>query len=147
MAEIGTILAVIQIADRVIELSRYWIEGVLDAESDLRSILLETTMLKSVLENIQFLSGCSDNLTKALGGLSLSDGPLGHCGRILADLAALIPPKVTENEKESTSKTEKVKVMVARLAWPMKRPRCQKLLDELQRYKAAISLSLVTETV
>jgi len=147
MAEIGTILAVIQIADRVIELSRYWIEGVLDAESDLRSILLETSMLKSVLENIQFLSGCSDNLTETLGGLSLSDGPLGHCRKILSDLATLIPPVVVDNGKQVLSKKEKMKVMAARLGWPMKRPKAQKLLDELQRYKAAISLSLITEAV
>lgn len=147
MAEIGTVIAVIQLADRVIELSKYWIEGVRDAESDLRSLLIETSMLRSVLENIRFLSGCSDGLSTTLAGLSVSGDPLGHCQRVLDDLVNLIPIKLLENGHQPASGKDKMKLMMVKLGWPSKRSKAQKLLNELRQYNAAISLSLVTESL
>ncbi|KAM7208193.1 hypothetical protein V8F20_001473 [Naviculisporaceae sp. PSN 640] len=148
MAEIGTIIAIVQLADRVIELSKYWIEGVRDAESDLRSILIETSMLKAILENIRFLSDCSDGLSTTLVGLSTSGGPLSHCQRILDEIINnIIPFEILGNGQQPASEKDKFKFMIAKLGWANKRARAQKLLDELQRYNAAINLALITESL
>ena len=68
MAEAAApIIAIIMISDRVIGLCKYYIGGLKDAPADLRAILIETSTLKTILENVQFLTTCGDgNLASGL---------------------------------------------------------------------------------
>jgi hypothetical protein len=50
------IIAIFQIADRVIGLCKLYIETVRDAPSDLRTILLETSTMKTILDNVLYNS-------------------------------------------------------------------------------------------
>lgn len=146
MAEIGTVIAIIQIAARVIELSRHYIGTIRDAPSEIRSILLETSMLQTVLKHIEFLTSCNEAVSTTLSNLSQPDGPIQHCQKILTDLVGLFPADVISTRNGDGSWKEKRTSMIARLAWPLKEPKAQKLLQELGRYKSAINLALTTDS-
>ncbi|KAH6880034.1 hypothetical protein B0T10DRAFT_519626 [Thelonectria olida] len=146
MAEVGTLIAIVQLADRVIGLCVYWIEGVRDAPADLRSILLETSMLQTIFKHIEFLISCDNTVSAAFSNLSKPDGPLEHCHRILTSLIDLFPDGGMPTRHASSSAREKVTAMAARLAWPFKEPKARKLLEELGRYKTAITLAITAES-
>jgi hypothetical protein len=146
MAEIGTVLAIIGIADRVIGLSRHYIGTIRDAPSDLRSILLETSMLRAVLKHIDVLTKYDGDVSTTLSNLSQPDGPIQHCEKILTDLVGLFPEEVISTGNGDRSWKEKRTSMMARLAWPLKEPKARKLLQELGRHKSAINLALTTDS-
>ncbi|KAK6064699.1 ankyrin repeat protein [Seiridium cupressi] len=142
MAEVGTILAIVQIADRVIGLCKYWIEAIRDAPSDLRSILLETSMLQTIFKNIEFLITCGDALSTTISDMLDPNGAIEHCRKTLMELTNLIPLEDVFAAHNSMSRT----MMLARLAWPFRENKARKLLQELGRYKAAIGLALTTQS-
>jgi hypothetical protein len=72
----ASIIAIFQIADRVIGLCKLYIETVRDAPSDLRTILIETSTMKTILENIQFLMSCNNRPSAMLDVLYGADGPI-----------------------------------------------------------------------
>jgi hypothetical protein len=51
----SSVIAVVQIADRIIDLCRAYITGVKDAPAELRAILIEVGSVKCVLEVIELL--------------------------------------------------------------------------------------------
>ncbi|KAK4163273.1 hypothetical protein QBC43DRAFT_319816 [Cladorrhinum sp. PSN259] len=143
MAEVGTAIAIVQLADRVITLCMYWIEAVRDAPADLRTILLETSMLQTIFKHIEFLIACDNTASAAFSNLSKPDGTLEHCHRILTSLIDLFPDGDIYTKHASSSKFT---AMAARLAWPFKESKARKLLEELGRYKMAITLALTAES-
>lgn len=52
----ASVVAVIHIADRILDVCRVYITGVHDAPADLRAILIEVSCVKCVLEVIELLS-------------------------------------------------------------------------------------------
>ena len=82
-------IAIIQIADRIIGCCKFYIETARDAPSDLRIILRETSALKIVLENFKFLSDCDGRLSAAKGRMFGADGPIKGCRRTVAELEKL----------------------------------------------------------
>ncbi|KAK9800034.1 hypothetical protein SCARD494_01827 [Seiridium cardinale] len=146
MAEVGTILAIVQIADRVIGLCKYWIETIRDAPSDLRSIPLETSMLQATFKNIEFLATCGDALSTTISDMLDPNGPIEHCRKVLMELTNLIPPEVVLAAHNSMSRKERTKMMLARLAWPLRENKAHKLLQELGRFKTTIGLALTTQS-
>jgi hypothetical protein len=148
MADIGSAIAIMQLADRVIGLCHQWIKAVRDAPADLRSILLEVSMLQTICKQIEILVSCDNAASAAFNNLSKADGPLEHCQVILKRLIDLFPDEdvLTKHARGHSSAERKATTMVARLAWPFKEPRARKLLGELGRYKVAITLALTAES-
>jgi hypothetical protein len=140
MAEVGAVIAIVQLADRVIGLCRHWIELVRDAPADLRSILLEASMLQTILKQIEFLATCDNAVSSTISDLLKVDGALEHCRRILTGLIDLFP------DGDASSTGGRVTAMAARLAWPFKEPKARKLLGQLARYKSVITLALTAES-
>lgn len=87
----ASIIAIIQIADRVIGLCKFYLQTVHDAPADIRAILIETSTMKTVLESIQFLSSCNDGTSKMLRGLSGPDGPIQGCQNTITQMEGLFP--------------------------------------------------------
>jgi hypothetical protein len=148
MADVGSAIAIVQLADRVIGLCHQWIKAVRDAPAGLRSILLEVSMLQTICKQIEALISCDDAASAAFCDLSKTDGALEHCQRILKSLIDLFPDEdvYTKHARGSSSAKGKVTTMAARLSWPFKESRARKLLDELGRYKVAITLALTAES-
>lgn len=132
-------------ADRIIGLCKTYIEAVRDAPSDLRAILIEISTIKSLMENLHFLSSC-DSGTTALTHLTGDSGSIEGCKRAVSDIAALFPPDHTHGASGSSSKRRRVKPTLEALAWPFKKTKAQKLLDEIGQHKTTISLALTTES-
>lgn len=141
----ASIVAVIQIADRVIGLCKFYIETVRDAPSDLRAILIETSAMKTILENVQFLISCNNGSLKMQDCLSGADGPIEGCQSAIAKMEALFPSVYAQGSMGNKTKRRKVKASLDALAWPLKENRAKKLLEEVIRYKTTINLALTTE--
>ncbi|KAK0618870.1 hypothetical protein B0T14DRAFT_430357 [Immersiella caudata] len=158
------IIAVIQIADRVIELCKYYIETARDAPSDIQHIFVETSSIKAVLDSLHFLHATSrqheaahgtlptqtpDPTTHALNHLYGDRGPVEACRRILTDMSYLFPqgsPNAAEpNIPPNTSKA-KAKAILTALAWPLKEGKAKKLLAELVQHKTTVNLALTVDS-
>ena len=119
------IIAIIQAADRIAQLCRYYIGAIDDYPKDLRVILIEISTLQALFENIKFLmdsDGSSSPMLKILGG---KEGPLTGCRSTISELELLFPaspPQITSN----AHRRKRLKDVVSQLAWPFhkKRPAC-----------------------
>lgn len=137
----ASVIAIIQIADRIISLCKFYI----DASPDLRVILLETSMLKTIFDNLNFLMTSNNLVSTTLKALSAEQGPVEGCRRSIAELEKLFPSDCIQNIGQSWTKKQKVKATLATLAWPLKESKARKLLDDIMRYKATITLAITTD--
>jgi len=151
MAEViavgASVIAIIQITDRIIGMCKFYVETARDASPDLRVILLETSTLKTIFENLNFLTACNSGVSTTVSTLSGGDGPIEGCRRSIIELEKLFPPDCIQTTGQNRSKKRKVKATLATLAWPLKENKARKLLDEIMRYKTTITLAITTESM
>src|SRR5690242_20011340 len=91
VAVVASIIAIIQISDRVISCCKFYIESTTDTPAALRVILVEISTLKSVLESLQFLQSCTHAAPALWKQLSGQDGPIEECKRSITALEKLFP--------------------------------------------------------
>jgi len=143
MEFVSSLIAVVGLADQVISCCRRYVSGVKDCPSDLRLILVETSCLKSVLENLEFLYENSPDpeLRGFYIRLDSPNGLIQACRECLGKLDELLPD---DNIQGATGKRKRATVTLQRLAWPLRETRARKLLGELGSLRASISLALAT---
>lgn len=142
----ASVIAVIQMTDRIASICKYYIESTQDYPSELRVILLEITMLKTLFQNLQFLRH-ANTMSKTMNSLDGQHGPIEGCKKSISALEALFPIELTKRHTPYGSKNkEKWKAMRAALAWPQKEKKANKLLEDIGRYKATISFVLITDS-
>ena len=145
MEPLSGIIAVVQAADRIAQLCRYYIGAVDDYPKDLRSILIETSTLKALLENIKFLidsDGGSSPMLKSLGG---EEGPIAGCQRTISEVELLFPAASVNMTQEA--KRKRVKATLAQLAWPFRQEKARVLLAQLVQHKTTINTAVSSETL
>lgn len=147
VAVAASVIAIIQVADRIIGACKTYISSVRDAPSDLRVILLEISALKPVFENLKFLNSCHSPCSPMFDSLCGVDGPVEGCLSSVNELAALFPPDNAHIAGQGQSKRRKIKHNLVSLAWPLKQTKARKLLDDILRYKSTITLVLTTDTL
>lgn len=91
IAVVASIIAIIQISDRVISSCKFYIQAASDTPSELRAILVEISTLKSLLESLQFLETYAHATPALWKQLSGQDGPIKECRRSITDLEKLFP--------------------------------------------------------
>ena len=143
----ASVIAILQLTDRIIGACKFFIGSTHDAPSGVRAILLEVSALKSVLDNFNFLTGCNSASTTMISTLSKADGPIQGCLQSLQELESLFPPDSVPSEGQGHSKRRKIKSTLTTLAWPLKETKAKKLLDDVMRYKSTITLALTTESL
>jgi hypothetical protein len=146
LAAVASVIAVIQISDRIIGLCKFYIGSLVEIPSSLRAVLIEISTLKTVFEALQFLEKCDHSTPALQKKLSAPDGPIEGCRSAIAELEKLFP---TESVRKAggnarTSKRQKVQQTFATLAWPLKQGRVQELLQRISNYKDVIQLTLIT---
>ena len=148
LAAVASVIAVIQISDRIIELCKFYIGLLAETPPSLRAVLIEISTLKTVFEALQFLEECDHSTPALQKQLSAPDGPIEGCRFAIAELEKLFPTESVRKagRNVSTSKRQKVQVAFATLAWPLKQSRVQELLQQISNYKAVIQLTLTTES-
>ncbi|KAF5575513.1 uncharacterized protein FSUBG_13903 [Fusarium subglutinans] len=142
---VASAIAVIQLSKEVISACQFYIEALRsDAPTSLRTLLIEVSTLKSVLENLEFIAKC-ETFTPALQNrLAASDGPIEGCKAAMTALEKLFP-KQSLQSGQNASKRQKVQATFATLAWPLKQGQVQDLLQQISRHRDGIQLALTTE--
>ena len=147
MAEILTVvpaaIAIIQIIDRLGGFCKHFISSYRDAPEDLRALLLETSSLKALLEDLIFLRKCDDQ-DSASSNARLET--LEHsCSSLLGQFENLLCPDRSEGHHHQV-KLCKIPTNVRNLAWPLRQNKARKILDRLRMIKDAIHLELTTQS-
>jgi hypothetical protein len=147
----ASVIAFLQLADRVIWLCKFYIETVRDAPNDLRIILMEISGLKAVLDTVSFLLHADpDSVSKVIWNLDGQDGPLSACRLSLGKLEKLFPADHPWQNGQGCQfkqqKVRKVSQILVTLAWPLQANKARALLDDILRHKATITLALSTES-
>lgn len=147
----ASIIAIYQIADRVIGLCKLYIETVHDAPSDLRKILVEVSALKAIFQDLEFLKDCDGKLSTALENMTGSDGAIGACRQAMADIDKLFPESYIDihGSADGVSKRMKVacKATLVALAWPLKASKAKKLLQDILMHKTTITFALTVDSL
>lgn len=141
----ANVAGVVGLADKVISRCHRYLSAVKDCPSDLRAILIETSTLKSVIENLEFLCKNSPNpeLKQFFLRLDGDNGPIRGSRECLVKLDRLLPDDKIQRTTRGGERT--LQPTLARLAWPLHETKARKLLDELGRFRASISAALVTD--
>ena len=140
----ASVIAIIQIAERIVGLCKFYIETARDAPSDLRMILIETSTLKTILENLNFLNACDGPLSAAARQSSGANSPIEGCLRTIKELEKLFPADRDQTVGQERAKRRRLKSTWTVLAWPLKESKARKLLGKMTRYKSTLILSLTT---
>lgn len=135
----ASVVAFIQLADRLIHTTKYYIEAIKDCPADIRTILVEVSSLKALLQTLDFfLANDIGPGTYLLGQLVGEHGPIEGCRKSLSDLERLLP----RDFKTVAGKRRKILNVAEHLAWPLRQTSARKLLDNISRHKATIAFAL-----
>lgn len=141
---VASIIAVVQLADRIASACKSYIEGVKDYPKDLRVVYLEIKSLAVIFETLQFFDDSDDSIT--LSHLQGSDGPLEGCRVAAEALSSLIPtPVAIIHKRQRTGKEGRgsnIRNALEALAWPFKVNQARKLLEDINRHKSTISVAI-----
>ena len=145
VAFVASVIALAQLADRVVQLSKFYLDALKDCPREIRVILVEVSSLNAILQSLSFLIQTPSGADQSLGllqQLSGRDGPIEGCQKAIAALEKLLP----EDVKTAANKRKTLEAAISQLAWPRKRSRARELLDQVMRYKTSISIAVTCET-
>src|SRR5688500_577804 len=132
----ASIIAVIQISDRIITLTKHYVETVQDAPRNLHIIRIEASTLKAIFESLNLLQDPRHILSNNLQKLSGNDGPVEGCKRSVSELERLLD---STHQPTGNGKRRKIQATLSSLAWPLKESKANTLLDEISRHKTTIT--------
>ena len=138
----ASIIAVVQLADRIASVCKSLIETVEDYPRDLRLIFVETGSLKVIFESLHFLNEDDPVDSATLRRLRGSNGPVESCKTAMDELNQLFPTLPLPGSKRRGTKRQKLQNVLTSLAWPRKAEKARKLLDEIMRHKTTINIAL-----
>lgn len=142
----ASVIALIQLTDRVIDLTKFYLEALHDCPHEIRAILVEVTTLKAILTSLEFLASAragAISVPYLLQQLSGKDGPVEGCKMAVASLEDLLP----SGSRGSGGKRRDLRALWGQLAWPLKQSRAKRLLAEITQYKSSITFALTAETM
>jgi hypothetical protein len=135
MAEVAaSIVAFIQVTDRVVRICNHFIGAAKDAPRDMVIISGEVTSLRAILSCL----GETDlhpMTAEALPTLFASVGPIQACYKSISTLERLLP-KIPIDPKK------RVSFCLADLSWALKEAEVRKLLAEISLHKSTLLLAL-----
>jgi hypothetical protein len=151
VAVMASVIAIIQISDRVISLTKYYIESTSGALSELRVILVEISTLNAIFKSMEYLHKCDHTSPALWSQIAGPDGPVEGCRQSVKGLEDLFPSKSitlpAQNGQPSRAKNRKIDALLNTLAWPLKAHRARDLLQKIAQYKALINLALSAESM
>jgi hypothetical protein len=154
LALAASVIAVVQITEQIIQISAYIISecqfylGLTpDAPSFLRVILVEISATKAIFETLRFLASCSDGAQNLTAPFTGESGPIVASRKAIAQLEELFPANDVSTTRSKKSKRQRVEATLAALAWPFKRDKAKRLLEEISTYKSSITLALTADSL
>jgi len=85
IALVASVIAVIQITDRIMGQCLDYVESTRDASSDLKIILSEAGSLNVIFEDLKRLLERNNGSANVLSTLSKADGPVDRCHRSISE--------------------------------------------------------------
>jgi hypothetical protein len=143
----ASIIAVVQIADRVAKLCKDYIGGVKDCPSNLRAIEVEVSSLSILLKELEQEIKSGSNASALLCSLKDANGPIEGCRIATSELEKLFPSEEVRVDMKRKKKRRTAKLSLAALAWPFREEKARTLLCQLMQHKATISLAICTESL
>ncbi|KAF4962594.1 hypothetical protein FSARC_9372 [Fusarium sarcochroum] len=137
----ASVVAIIQIAERIAIACISYIDSVQGYPKDLRAIYVEINSLKIIFQSLRFFDPADDEDAAALRALEAPNGPVEGCKQAMQELSDLIP-SATPTDKTRGHKRRKIRTTLDTLAWPMKTEKAGKLLSELMVHKSTINMAL-----
>ena len=138
----ASIIAVVQLADRISSVCKSLVETVQDYPRDLRLIFVEIGSLMVIFESLRFLNEDDPADSATLQRLRGSDGPVQGCKTAMDQLDRLFASVSLPSSKRKGAKRQRLQTALTSLAWPLKADRARKLLDEIMCYKSTINFAL-----
>lgn len=133
----ASIIAFVQIADRLIGMCKYWVETIKDAPKEMQMILGEATSLKAIMESLK-VAKLHPSTATYVPSLFKASGPVEACRRCLIGLENLLPSEA----KLLSLHDRRRGIGFAELAWPLKESRARKFLAEISYHKATLLLAI-----
>ncbi|KAJ4245002.1 hypothetical protein NW762_014208 [Fusarium torreyae] len=137
----ASVVAIIQIAERIATVCVSYIDGVQGYPKDLRVIYAEVNSLKVVFESLKFLDPNDPDDAAAIQALKTPNSPVEGCNQAMQELKSLIP-STTPTHETSCHKQRRIRSALVTLAWPLKADKAKKLLDDLILHKSTINMAL-----
>ncbi len=139
----ASIIAVVQLADRIAAVCKFFIETAQDYPRDLRLIYVETGSLKVIFKGLRFLDHENPADWTALKALQGDNEVLERCKNAVTELDRLFPSlPMKTGSKRKRGKKETLQLVLGSLAWPLKADKAKRLLDEIMQYKSTIGMAL-----
>jgi len=104
IAIVASVIAVIQLSDRLVGVVKTFIESSKDAPKDFRVILNEISTLKTIFENLKFLIQVNGADSVLLPRLEGPGGPVEGCQVAIKELTQLITEGFDEPVRNSQKK-------------------------------------------
>jgi len=130
----ASVIAVMEVADKVIHAIEHCIRAIKDAPRDMRIILAETVSLKAIIETIVSTELNTNSLMDASSLLRSENGPVEECRRCLSTLERLLPTDFTR------------RLSLEMLSWPLKESKVRRILAEISRHKSTLLLALASDS-
>ncbi|KAH7124994.1 hypothetical protein B0J13DRAFT_647093 [Dactylonectria estremocensis] len=127
-------IALFQLLDRVIQVSKHIIDTVKDAPNDIQLINSEIVTLQLILKQLR------DSGRLDIPVLTDNNGPLRRCQTAVEELEILLPREAVFLSSGKRRKT--CEITFATLAWVLKESKAKKLLAEISQQKGTILLGL-----
>jgi len=139
----ASIVAIVQAADRIAAVCRFYIQSTEDCPRDIRLILVETATVKATFESLEFFRNHDPESSGFLTGLGSADGPIAGCLRSITELEGLLPSNTQRGSE--ISKRQAGRVVLASLAWAFKKEKARELLNQIVQQKTSINLAFSAE--
>lgn len=134
----GTILAVVQITDRVLSLIAKYYSDVKNAQKDIEGLTTEVEAFSNVLRRIQLLVQSSSHATK----LPLSASLVATIQGARSDIENI---KNQLDPSKGTAKKVMSRIGFRALKWPFTKEEVKEHIARLERHKTIISLALSSD--
>lgn len=141
MSLAASIVAFIEIADRIIRTCKYYIETIQDAPKDMQMIMGEVISLRAILDSLNVVDLHPTSM-KLMPDLFAKAGPVETIRNCLSALEGLLPRPVFE-----ASASTSYRKILAELAWPLKESKARKLLAEISHQKSTLLLAITGDIV
>ncbi|KAI8629156.1 hypothetical protein F5Y19DRAFT_91780 [Xylariaceae sp. FL1651] len=134
----ASIVAFIELAERVIRTCKYCIETIQNAPQDMQMIFGEVTSLRAIFVSLG-AANLHPNTVRSIPTLLGTGGPIESCRLCLSALEQLLPTYDLNISKGRRVLTE--------LAWPLKESKARKLLAEISQHKSTLLLAITGDVI
>jgi len=141
----ASIMAIIQLADRIVGICKLCIESLEDCPKDFRMILVEISSTRALFDSLQFVQQHDAHSADFLEKLAGPNGSITGCHTAVKDLESLFPYDDSIYAQGKKKNRQKAQIIFKTLAWPLKQNKAKELLTRVAQHKITINTAFSIE--